>query len=1218
MKKQAKRIIKNSFIMIFLAVVIIGGVVVVSGGVSAGGVFGGKEKEKGVAEVFIPPKYSNYTDKELTNEIFVKLISNTPDILGAETIFQVNNIFNTDLPIHTSFKKIRGNVKGITYYYWGDIRKSSGETTYNMTVGECFKGNNSCTSIKTPNGTIYKNYTVKEWIKTKTIPANYVGEMRVVGEYSQPAHGVNIMKVDWIPEIKIKEIGKEKIRKLKQMKWTWWDVNFLKKYNIFTNSSGNGTHLWEPVLLNLTGYNLSCPTENNFSSVRIIANDTIEIRWQYHSTNTSGEGWTIWADLNTTETTNANAQYDIYCDNSDSAEGGSTIYGVEEIADGVLDNAEFTLRWGIYPGQTNGTMTPITATSVGLAETEIYGNLINRSNPLNSYRAMNFSVNYTNQDYYVTYLYARHIATDQMFMTLGAFKTAGVQIATDRNAGMHSLKTVNVQERPLDTFQTIKAHYTDATDKYDVYISNDSTTYSIKKQVAPTAGVLNYGWIALYTAGALKESYYGDLFISDKNISIFRTKANYSIVFEGESESSRPEAQNVTLNQDEYAVGEVASLTYDYYQAGGNLEDTNLTLIDWFSAGRFLSERISYWSFNQNVTNDTENHIDNSYNDGVLNGTVWTSGKYSGAYEFDNQSSYIQIRDNPERMNFTSSFTVSAWIKPNLDVTEGTNTTHYIFGKEDNTDTPVGGVSVYGGYALIINKDEIRFDVSGKQHITTGNPLVNGSWQLVTAVFDDENDLVNIYFNGSLFDSFIEAGSITYDDELYTTIGARWNGAGAFNGVIDEVKVFNKSLTADEVLDVYNNEYMKTLEIEAGDFNNGDTLFGGVMAFDINLSDDAFVLSSGAQVWTDAVLTDCTAGNATVLFFDFGIEPTFNLTTGVDLDVRVNYTTATGSKGTSFNFSNVDNASICMFGKNLTIDLLVGEYKKSGYTQREIYIANHFINNITQNYTLYSLLNNASSGVDVSVQDAVQVKIEEALVKVQRFDYVNNTWRTVAWMYTGTEGTDHTYLEAYTALYRFLVYKNGVLLKAFDPLKVVSSDLVLQISEGVSSYYNYLETTTSSCTFDNTTKKLSCSVTDSSSRLTNTCLTIYENKTINTTYYYDCQAGDTGNWIVSLNSTNTAVYDYLIEGTYPNMNLVIERGTVDLLRNTNFGAVGLIGTAMVVIAGATMGLPVPALVVVLGALALWASVTLGFLSLTQATVFGIVLVAGILVWLMKR
>ena len=52
----------------------------------------GKEKDGVVVE--LPDEYKNLKQKEIADKIFIKLISNEPNILSGTSVFQIKNIFS--------------------------------------------------------------------------------------------------------------------------------------------------------------------------------------------------------------------------------------------------------------------------------------------------------------------------------------------------------------------------------------------------------------------------------------------------------------------------------------------------------------------------------------------------------------------------------------------------------------------------------------------------------------------------------------------------------------------------------------------------------------------------------------------------------------------------------------------------------------------------------------------------------------------------------------------------------------------------------------------------------------------------------------------------------------------------------------------------------------------------------------------------------------------
>ncbi len=68
-------------------------------------------------------------------------------------------------------------------------------------------------------------------------------------------------------------------------------------------------------------------------------------------------------------------------------------------------------------------------------------------------------------------------------------------------------------------------------------------------------------------------------------------------------------------------------------------------------------------------------------------------------------------------------------------------------------------------------------------------------WNSVASVYDGSN--VSLYFNGGLVDSTPITGSIMQSDNDLTLGSA--GGAAYYNGMIDEVRIYNKALTASEI-----------------------------------------------------------------------------------------------------------------------------------------------------------------------------------------------------------------------------------------------------------------------------------------------------------------------------------------------------------------------------------------------------------------------------------
>jgi len=219
-----------------------------------------------------------------------------------------------------------------------------------------------------------------------------------------------------------------------------------------------------------------------------------------------------------------------------------------------------------------------------------------------------------------------------------------------------------------------------------------------------------------------------------------------------------------------------------------------------------LSEKlVAYWKFDEGYGTT----VHNSGNGGAaLNGSLgtgssaptWTNnGKLGKALSFGS-SKYVIINDSPA-LDITAAVTLSAWINPTS--LPGYTT---ILAKRD--------VSINeGNYALRTgtgaNSDEIEFYYynGGWQIYTTNNAnLLTGNWYHIVATYNGTS--VKIYKNGVLLTGSCTTGTCNKTmiaDNNNVAVGRAGDSAiEYFNGLIDEVKIYNYALTEEEVKLDYN------------------------------------------------------------------------------------------------------------------------------------------------------------------------------------------------------------------------------------------------------------------------------------------------------------------------------------------------------------------------------------------------------------------------------
>jgi len=170
------------------------------------------------------------------------------------------------------------------------------------------------------------------------------------------------------------------------------------------------------------------------------------------------------------------------------------------------------------------------------------------------------------------------------------------------------------------------------------------------------------------------------------------------------------------------------------------------------------------------------------------------SGKWNSSMSFDGVDDYASIPDSSQ-IDLTNKFAISAWVNPgNISSTKDV-----LSKKADST---------LDGYRVrLLNGGSLRFEFSdGTSHISIDAPAFfeAGVWVHFAVIHDGSN--IKIYKNGNLVKDQAESRSAVVNVRAlhvgaYTNLSAYW-----FNGLIDDVRIYNYALTAEQVKTLYNND----------------------------------------------------------------------------------------------------------------------------------------------------------------------------------------------------------------------------------------------------------------------------------------------------------------------------------------------------------------------------------------------------------------------------
>jgi hypothetical protein len=236
--------------------------------------------------------------------------------------------------------------------------------------------------------------------------------------------------------------------------------------------------------------------------------------------------------------------------------------------------------------------------------------------------------------------------------------------------------------------------------------------------------------------------------------------------------------------------------------------------------------------------------------------TICPSGS---ALEFDGINDYIDVPDSDSLSIGAGDYTICAWIKPE-SLGGGTYGQAIVFKAKDNSDKEF--IFHQNGGKLSI---EVEKNSNNRKAETTTLPVTTNIWQHVAVTFESSSLTPTFYHNGQiqLSISNINALPDQLDDPL--CIG-RWGGTYNnyyFEGVIDEVAIYNRTLSDQEVqylMDSYPDDTDPSL-VGYWSFDEGE----GQVAHDLSNSNNHGQLGSTPEidtgdpnwVYSDALATIC-------------------------------------------------------------------------------------------------------------------------------------------------------------------------------------------------------------------------------------------------------------------------------------------------------------------------------------------------------------------------
>lgn len=370
---------------------------------------------------------------------------------------------------------------------------------------------------------------------------------------------------------------------------------------------------------------------------------------------------------------------------------------------------------------------------------------------------------------------------------------------------------------------------------------------------------------------------------------------------------------------------------------------------------------IAYWNFNESSGNLLD-LTGNGYN-GVLSGGVsqGETGIIENGYYFnDSESGWIGFND----INLTGqSFTVNEWFY----FEDSTN--EYFIGndKENGENTFRLGIRQATG--------NWWFYFGGGSTANEGASATTGAWVMITGIYDAGADNMTMYVNAG-----VQINDDSYDignNNVIINAMSRGDGTEYIKGYGDEVGVWNRTLSSDEITQLYNSGSGITWTLLLSDYpsvtlnspinyynSTSQTInFNCTASDDINLANVSFyldgvlnytnssglnntdyifsrTLTDGEYNWTCEATdnesqtttasyryfgVDSISPNITIIYPTNGSTYTDNYTTSATKEITMNWTTSDTNLDTCWYYNGTANTTIAC-GNNATFNISYGTH----------------------------------------------------------------------------------------------------------------------------------------------------------------------------------------------------------------------------------------------------------------------------------------------------
>ena len=290
-----------------------------------------------------------------------------------------------------------------------------------------------------------------------------------------------------------------------------------------------------------------------------------------------------------------------------------------------------------------------------------------------------------------------------------------------------------------------------------------------------------------------------------------------------------------------------------------------------------LDNLVSYYKLDESSGAVLDVH---GSNDGTNNGaTPNVTGKINTAYDFvAANTDYISL-GNPANLKITGNITISLWV-----YLDGTASTNRFVAKGNSYFFWFSGDNGLGYFA-------IDLDGGAVPNSGTSTTDIRGGWHHVVGVNDGTN--LKIYIDGTEESTDTTGGGIVTND-TNVEFGRNVGGSEYFDGKLDEIGIWDRALSDNEISDLYNSgdglPYATSISYIKTKLIIGDTIYTDADRIRVTSSIGVNNASSSFKIdfpnFDGEHKTDFNIGDEVIVYADKYETPITRIITGIIEDIK--------------------------------------------------------------------------------------------------------------------------------------------------------------------------------------------------------------------------------------------------------------------------------------------------------------------------------------------